>query len=148
MIAKCSSIGKHSFTLGDIETGEGSHCIHCGMSSAEALREDSITYYSRDQALDQLRDKNKAQAKQIDILTAKIEKVTQQRDDTAAQLSVYERSRAFYKVELEHQMAKRQPEPFIRPPTMALPLVAWLVGFSLTAGGVCAYAVAKLMGVV
>lgn len=103
---------------------------------------------ARNQQLDPLRANAKAHKKQIDKLTARLGQVTQQRDDAAAQLMVKEQEAAFYKATLEQYLATRQPTPFVRPPTMALPLVAWLVGFSLTAGGVCAYAVAKLMGVV
>lgn len=147
MIAKCSSIGAHSFTIGGIGTGEEPHCIHCGMTAEEALREDSVTHRRTDRVLDQLRANAKAHKKQIDKLTARLGQATQQRDDAAAQLMVKEQEAAFYKATLEPQMAKRQPEPFIKPSGLEAAAVSWLVGFSLTAGGVVAYALAKLMGV-
>ena len=103
---------------------------------------------ARNAQLDQLRADAKAHKKQIDKLTARLGQVTQQRDDAAAQLMVKDQEAAFYKATLEQCVVTRPPAPFIRPPTMALPLVAWLVGFSLTAGGVVAYALAKLMGVI
>lgn len=102
---------------------------------------------ARNQQLDQLRANAKTHKKQIDRLTARLGQVTQQRDDAAAQLMVKAQEAAFYKATLEQYVATRQPQPFVKPPAMVVPLVSWLVGFSLTAGGVVAYAVAKLMGV-
>lgn len=92
----------------------------------------------------QLRANAKAHKKQIDKLTARIDQVTQQRDDAAAQLMVKEQEAASYKATLEQYIAARQPSPFIRPPSAVVVLAAW--GFG-TALGVIAYVIAKLMGV-
>lgn len=103
---------------------------------------------ARNQQLDQLRANAKAHKKQIDRLTARLGQVTQQRDDAAAQLIVKEQEAAFYKATLEPYLATRQPAPFIRPPSVIIALVPFVIGFAALAGGVSAYALAKFMGVV
>lgn len=103
---------------------------------------------ARNRQLDQLRANAKAHKKQIDKLTARLGQVTQQRDDAAAQLMVKEQEAAFYKATLEQYLATRQPTPFIRLPSVMIALVPWVAGFAVTAGGVAAYALAKLMGII
>lgn len=84
----------------------------------------------------------------FDVNQSRDPQLDQLRANAAAQLMVKEQEAAFYKATLEQYVAMRQPTPFVKPPSMIVPLVSWLVGFSLTAGGVCAYAVAKLMVVI
>jgi hypothetical protein len=102
---------------------------------------------ARNQQLDQLRANAKAHKKQIDRLTARLGQVTQQRDDAAAQLMVKEQEAAFYKATLEQYVAARPPAPFIRLSGLEV-AVSWVIGFSVIAGGVVAYALAKFMGVI
>lgn len=59
------------------------------------------TEQSMQQTIDQLRQNAKSHKKTVDKLATKVNVLTQQRDDTAAQLSLKEQEAAFYKTELE-----------------------------------------------
>lgn len=119
---KCTSLGDHEFMMVETDTGLSSHCITCGISSYEAVKEHEGTWpisanskgtpqdadLARNQQLDQLKANAKAHKKHIDRLSAKISQLTQQRDDTAAQLMVKEREAAFFRVEFErHYVVKK-----------------------------------------
>lgn len=113
---------------------------------------------ARNQQLEQLKANAKAHKKHVERLSAKISQLTQQRDHTAVQLGLKEQEAAFYRAEFErHCNVKKvkiggrdgyMMQESIRPPTMVTALTAWLIGFSVTAGGCTAYALAKLMGVI
>ena len=112
---------------------------------------------ARNQQLDQLKANAKAHKKHVDRLSAKISELTQQRDHTAAQLMVKEQESAFFRAEFERHCDVKKVkvggcegymvQESISPPNMVTALTAWLIGFSITSGGVTAYALAKWMGI-
>lgn len=167
---KCTSLGDHSFVLCDMETGMGSCCTICGISSYEAVKKHEGTWpisanakgtqhdvdQARNQQLDQIKANAKAHKKHVDRLSAKISQLTQQRDHTAVQLGLKESEAAFFRAEFERHCDVKKVkvggcegymmQESIKPPTMVTALTAWLIGFSVTAGGVTAYALAELIG--
>lgn len=168
---KCTSLGDHSFALCDMETGMGSCCTICGISSYEAVKKHEGAWpisanakgtphdvdQARNQQLDQLKANAKAHKKHVDRLSAKISQLTQQRDHTAVQLGLKESEAAFFLAEFERHCDVKKVkvggrdgymmQESISPPNIVTALTAWLIGFSVTAGGCTAYALAKLMGV-
>lgn len=114
---KCTSLGDHSFALCDMETGMGSCCTICGISSYEAVKKHEGAWpisanakgtphdvdQARNQQLDQLKASAKAHKKHIDRLGAKISQLTQQRDHTAVQLGLKEQEAAFFRAEFERR---------------------------------------------
>lgn len=168
---KCTSLGDHRFTLNDMDTGAlGSHCTNCGITRSEALQKSWSDRYqtvqvhtphdvdqARNQQLDQLKANAKEHKKHVDRLSEKISQLTQQRDQTAFQLGLKEQEAAFFRAEFERHCDVRKVkvggcegymmQESISPPTMVTALTAWLIGFSVTSGGVTAYALAKWIGV-
>jgi hypothetical protein len=77
---KCTSLSDHQFVLCDMETGMGSVCTICGISSYEAVMAEECNMkntpqdvdQARNQQLDQLKANAKAHKKHVDRLSAKI----------------------------------------------------------------------------
>lgn len=107
------------------------------------------------QTIDQLRANAKGHKRTIDKMSAKVSKITQQRDDAAAQLSVKEQEAAFYKAQFEANCTdgsefKDEPRQTRWPTLLQAVIGTLLFGFFFALGAIGAYgwvfSIGKIMG--